>query len=268
LNSDILWAAGATYVNINECLYILNLQGIPLKSAKEIYGSNFKIDTSPGNGVLYPAYLFNKWGLFDEKNCPHYHADSLQLYKFKQRGIGVICDLHVTLENDISDHVANKNPSFDFLSSVKSENYLPAIYNTIKTRQGIKAALLAGRYYINKFGNCKVKDLNRNIISPNKNEFTLDPGITVGINTLKAVGFNGGLSIHLKKFPNFDIVYYQLNNDSNKIVLHYPQQLYAKPNYVVIDENNDLHYVESNLIGQNIVSIEIPTRTTFKIVEF
>jgi len=65
-----------------------------------------EVDFAAGNGVLINRAVFERIGLYDEVNYPHYHADSEFLLRARANGIPSYATVHAPiLYNDISDHL-------------------------------------------------------------------------------------------------------------------------------------------------------------------
>ncbi len=63
-----------------------------------------EVDTLPGNGVLIARSVFEKIGLYDDKFCPHYHADSELIMRAKQLAqIQAWVAPQIVLQNDFSE---------------------------------------------------------------------------------------------------------------------------------------------------------------------
>ena len=90
------------------------------------------VDTLPGNGVLIRSYIFNQVGLYNDKLCPHYHADSEFVMRARADSLQAYIAPQLVLKNDFSNEQKNlptKNLAglkYIFFNP-KSHLYLPAI---------------------------------------------------------------------------------------------------------------------------------------------
>jgi GT2 family glycosyltransferase len=95
------------------------------------------VDALPGNGVLISRTVFDRVGLYDDRFCPHYHADSELIMRAKQRAnIDAWIAPQIVLQNDFSEE--QKRPSRSGLAkllyiffSPKSHLFAPAIVSII-----------------------------------------------------------------------------------------------------------------------------------------
>lgn len=63
----------------------------------------FKVKSINGNCCLIPDYVFNKLGLYDEKNYPHLYADSAFTIFANKNGIPLIIEPNATIWDDDTD---------------------------------------------------------------------------------------------------------------------------------------------------------------------
>lgn len=136
---ELVWALGATYFNWENVLYINDCYGAPIAHVRALMRSTILIDTCPGNGVLYPAAVFDKAGFFDEKWTPQYHGDTLLVHRAARSGFVPRLSLNAMVRNDMGFRTAPK--PCDPLISVKSPNYAPAFYKSVEEREGKDQAL-------------------------------------------------------------------------------------------------------------------------------
>jgi GT2 family glycosyltransferase len=68
------------------------------------------VDALPGNGVLISRSVFERVGLYDDKFCPHYHADSELIMRAKQlANIDAWIAPQIVLQNDFSEEQKKVN---------------------------------------------------------------------------------------------------------------------------------------------------------------
>ena len=136
---ELAWSIGATYFNYKNVLYINDCYGAPLAHLRGLMRSPVLIDTTPGNGVLYPAAVFEKAGFFDETWTPQYHGDTLFVHRAARQGFVPRLSLNAVVENDMDFHLAPK--LYDPFTSLKSAHYAPAFYKSVEEREGKERAL-------------------------------------------------------------------------------------------------------------------------------
>lgn len=131
---DRHWSLGATYLNYGHVLYINDFFGALQSHVSALVSSPFIVDTTPGNGVLYPISLFEKIGLFDERWTPQYHGDTLLIHRAQKAGIPTRLCLEAVISNDMGHH--GDAIKYDRLLSKKSATYAPAMYKSVEEREG------------------------------------------------------------------------------------------------------------------------------------
>lgn len=136
---ELAWSLGATYFNFKNVLYINDCYGAPIAHIRALMRSPIRLDTTPGNGVLYPAEVFEKAGFFDETWTPQYHGDTLFVHRAAQHGFVTRLSLDALVKNDMEFHSAPK--LYDPFLSLKSANYAPAFYKSVEEREGKDQAL-------------------------------------------------------------------------------------------------------------------------------
>jgi GT2 family glycosyltransferase len=60
-----------------------------------------EVELLTGCGVLVPARCYQDIGLYDQRNCPQYHADSEFTLRASRHGYRLLVDLHAVLWNDV-----------------------------------------------------------------------------------------------------------------------------------------------------------------------
>jgi GT2 family glycosyltransferase len=133
------WSLGASYLNFRNVLYVNDCFGARTSHISEVLAPTFFIDTTPGNGVLYPADCFSKAGYFDETWTPQYHGDTLMIHRAASTGIVARLCQDAVIMNDMAHHLSEK--TFDPLLSRRSAFYAPAVYKSVQEREGETAAL-------------------------------------------------------------------------------------------------------------------------------
>lgn len=136
---DRYWSLGASYLNYGHLLYVNDCCGASSVHIKRLMQPIVIVDTMPGNGVLYPAGVFEKAGYFDETWTPQYHGDTLFVHRAAEKGCAVRLSLGAVVKNDMGHHLDAKN--YDPLLSIRSPHYAPAVYKSIEEREGPEAAL-------------------------------------------------------------------------------------------------------------------------------
>ena len=84
---------------------------LPPSEQKGIY----RVTHLPGRGLLIPAAVFEKIGLFDQKNFPHYMADYDFTHKALRNGFDLFCNLDAklyTYPEESGDQINRKRKSF------------------------------------------------------------------------------------------------------------------------------------------------------------
>lgn len=75
----------------------------------------FKVESAPGDGVLIHKSVFDKVGLYDENNTPHYHADSEFIMRARLAGITAYVAPKIVVYNDCplpGDNISEQQRSF------------------------------------------------------------------------------------------------------------------------------------------------------------
>jgi GT2 family glycosyltransferase len=90
------------------------------------------VDALPGNGVLIRRSVFDRIGLYNERFCPHYHADSELIMRARKAGIEAYIAPSIVLQNDFSnDQKQMPSKSLAGLKYIffnpKSHLFMPAI---------------------------------------------------------------------------------------------------------------------------------------------
>jgi GT2 family glycosyltransferase len=63
-----------------------------------------------GCGTLVPADCYREIGLYDERWCPQYHADSEFVLRATRRGYRALVEVHAVIWNDVDNTCTNRNP--------------------------------------------------------------------------------------------------------------------------------------------------------------
>ena len=136
---DRHWSLGATYLNYGHVLYINDFFGALSSHVSALIASPFVVDTTPGNGVLYPVAALEKIGLFDVKWTPQYHGDTLLVHRAQKAGFPTRLCLEAVISNDMGHH--GQAIKYDRLLSKKSATYAPAMYKSVEEREGPEVAI-------------------------------------------------------------------------------------------------------------------------------
>ncbi len=74
----LIWSLGASHSWATSELFSLNYNGCREEDLPEIIRDAVAVpvESTPGNGVLVHRRVFEKVGLYDDRNTPHYHADT------------------------------------------------------------------------------------------------------------------------------------------------------------------------------------------------
>jgi GT2 family glycosyltransferase len=95
------------------------------------------VDALPGNGVTIARSVFERVGLYDDKFCPHYHADSELIMRAKQlANIDAWVAPQIVLRNDFSEEQKQVNRRgiaklLYIFFNPKSHLFAPAILSII-----------------------------------------------------------------------------------------------------------------------------------------
>lgn len=98
-----VWSVGG-YTNWRQKnVYFLNLREHSSEE-KELLArrpSPTESELLTGCGVLVPTACYRAVGLYDQLNCPQYHADSEFTLRARKRGWRILVDLHAVVWNDV-----------------------------------------------------------------------------------------------------------------------------------------------------------------------
>jgi GT2 family glycosyltransferase len=120
-----------------------------------------EVEFAAGNGVLINRSVFDRIGLYDEVNYPHYHADSEFLLRARANGIISHSSIHKPiLYNDISDHLrkaeqASATESHSVATWLTVEERLLALMsNYFELRSSIRSNFYgsAVRHHVENYG--------------------------------------------------------------------------------------------------------------------
>ncbi len=106
------------------------------------YNGYVKATHLPGKGVLIPATVYRKIGLYDEDNFPHYHADTDFVLSAHEAGIPVIVDFESIVYSDVNTKNMN----------VASNISLSGIVSTFDRRSGVNSFTAYRNFAIKHFG--------------------------------------------------------------------------------------------------------------------
>ena len=98
----LIWALGAYSTWGSRDLFGLNHHAIWEDRLPDVVTQKafFEIESAPGDGVLIHRSVFEKVGLYDEINTPHYHADSEFVMRARTAGIPAYVTPEVVVYND------------------------------------------------------------------------------------------------------------------------------------------------------------------------
>lgn len=100
------------------------------------------VDILPGCGVLVPTAVFRAIGLYDNRYCPQYHADSEFTLRAKRAGYEVVVDTSAVIANDTSQ-TARWRGWWAAVCYRGSPSYFPAIYRILQYAPSPLAAAIA-----------------------------------------------------------------------------------------------------------------------------
>lgn len=128
---DLLWGVGA-YNDFENGSFVQtrwgNLPEETLRTAEQEMGGLIKADYLCGNGTLVHRSVFEAIGLYDERNTPHYHADTELTMRAERAGIPRFVAPEARVYNRFTDDqdgpMSPKNRKF---FSMRSANYIKPI---------------------------------------------------------------------------------------------------------------------------------------------
>lgn len=99
----LVWSVGSYNQWGTHLIFQLNDNNVYDEDIKLKYGAMpyVEVEFMPGNGVLIHRSVFDKIGLYDEKNYPHYHADSEFILRAKKHGFKAAICLDAVVFNDV-----------------------------------------------------------------------------------------------------------------------------------------------------------------------
>jgi GT2 family glycosyltransferase len=99
---DRIWSLGSncewgTHRILNMTYHNADRSEIPTDVMSREY---IEVDTLAGNGVLIDRSVFDRIGLYNDRYCPHYHADSEFILRARSRGISAYVATSIVVSND------------------------------------------------------------------------------------------------------------------------------------------------------------------------
>jgi len=172
---DRHWSLGATYLNYGHVLYINDFFGALSSHVSALISSPFVVDTTPGNGVLYPVAVLEKIGLFDVNWTPQYHGDTLLVHRAQRAGFPTQLCLDAVISNDMGHH--GQAIKYDRLLSKKSATYAPAMYKSVEEREGHEVAIETLWGLTAAYGGdfCPASQASWKKLTDEESKFTFDP---------------------------------------------------------------------------------------------
>lgn len=105
----------------------------------------YEVNSVSGKGVLIPVPVFHKVGIYNFEKLPHYHADTEFTRRANKTGyqIFLLLDAIILTHQDASgigqvNSKLNIAEFFKSFFSLRSENYLPSLYNRSRVIYGRK----------------------------------------------------------------------------------------------------------------------------------
>jgi len=115
------------------------------QNAGDLKKKVFEVDSVSGKGVLIPAEVFRKVGLYNAEKLPQYHGDTEFTRRAVKAGYRIFINLDAVIYTDQSasgiGQVNSKVSIREFIhsfSSKRSENYLPSLYYRSRLIYGLK----------------------------------------------------------------------------------------------------------------------------------
>jgi glycosyltransferase involved in cell wall biosynthesis len=182
-----IWACGAFFYCYGACIYCHNFSRFPEFVLNDIYQDGFNVDCTPGNGVAYPSDVFRTLGLFNYNFFPHYHSDTHFSYLCRVNGFQIKCDPRVSLYTHIDEHKS----SVSDINSIKSPNFLPAIYYTVLEHTDNESMAIESSMH-SLVGSRDHVNLHSQIASylNFSTSFTFNPNFVGSINDIRPVGYS------------------------------------------------------------------------------
>lgn len=100
MNDPTLIETSGIVVDFDKCRLSPVTKTAEKRSAKHV--GVMDVTTLPGKGVLIPVEVFRKIGLYDEKNLPHYHADTDLILMAYEAGYRVLLDYDSVIYSDVN----------------------------------------------------------------------------------------------------------------------------------------------------------------------
>lgn len=144
---DRVVAIGSSAVFRGHRVFSLNSEGLPWSELERTLPPIVPVDTMSGNGVLIPRAAFERVGLYDAKNLPHYHADAEFVLRARAAGFRpVIATAGVVYCNVNEDRPIPPMPAL--ATSVRSDRYWRAIWTVLHRHgpRGRRLCLFAMHY--------------------------------------------------------------------------------------------------------------------------
>jgi GT2 family glycosyltransferase len=135
-NPSLVWSTGSYNLWGTYKLFQLFDNGIEEEKIQSVLGIGHikPINLMCGNGVLVHRSVFDRVGLYDEVNCPHYHADSEFVMRASARGIACGISYDAVVYNDTTGYRASNGytPPKDPPWSGESWRYVGATIRWLK----------------------------------------------------------------------------------------------------------------------------------------
>lgn len=115
------------------------------QDVRELKERIIEVSSVSGKGVLIPASVFKKAGLYNAEKLPQYHGDTEFTRRARNCGFRIFLDLNAVIYTDqsasgigqVNSRVSLKEFIVSF-RSLRSENYLPSLKNRAKLIYGNK----------------------------------------------------------------------------------------------------------------------------------
>jgi GT2 family glycosyltransferase len=144
---DRLWAVGVTRRFRGNRVWGMNHAGERWEDVAPALADPQPVDTLCGNGTLVPRQAFADCGLYDDRRCPQYHADSDFVLRAAARGYRPVVALGSVVRNHDSGGDIPKR-RWDIVFSRKSPLYWRALWTILRRHgpRGRRLVLFIGQY--------------------------------------------------------------------------------------------------------------------------